>query len=57
MIKTMKILKMILSVVDEVNSEEIAGIKRKMESLGAVNLAAQEEYETLEKRYNFLGKL
>jgi chromosome segregation protein len=40
--------------VDEVSSEEIAGIKRKMKSLGAVNLAAQEEYYALEKRYNFL---
>ena len=38
----------------EVNSEEIAKIKRKMESLGAVNLAAQEEYDALEQRYNFL---
>ncbi|GHT15315.1 chromosome partition protein Smc [Endomicrobiia bacterium] len=40
--------------VDEANSEEIAEIKRKMESLGAVNLAAQEEYDALEKRYSFL---
>jgi chromosome segregation protein len=40
--------------VNEINSEEIAEIKRKMESLGAVNLAAQEEYSALEKRYNFL---
>ncbi|OEG70702.1 hypothetical protein ATZ36_17155 [Candidatus Endomicrobiellum trichonymphae] len=40
--------------VDEMNSEEIAETKRKMESLGAVNLAAQEEYDALEKRYNFL---
>jgi chromosome segregation protein len=40
--------------VDEVSSDEIAEIKRKMESLGAVNLAAQEEYDVLEKRYNFL---
>jgi chromosome segregation protein len=40
--------------VDEVNSEKIAEIKRKMESLGAVNLAAQEEYDALWKRYNFL---
>ncbi|MCL2390355.1 MAG: hypothetical protein FWC88_02900, partial [Endomicrobia bacterium] len=38
----------------EVNSEEIARIKRKMESLGSVNLAAQEEYDALEQRYNFL---
>jgi len=38
----------------EVNHEEIAKIKRKMESLGSVNLAAQEEYDALEQRYNFL---
>ncbi|AKL97693.1 chromosome segregation protein SMC [Endomicrobium proavitum] len=38
----------------EVNHEEIAKIKRKMEALGPVNQAAQEEYETLEQRYNFL---
>ncbi|MDR1195626.1 MAG: chromosome segregation protein SMC [Endomicrobium sp.] len=38
----------------EVNHEEINKIKRKMESLGAVNLAAQEEYDALEQRYNFL---
>ncbi|MDR2811700.1 MAG: chromosome segregation protein SMC, partial [Endomicrobium sp.] len=38
----------------EVNNEEIAKIKRKMESLGSVNLAAQEEYDALEQRYNFL---
>ncbi|MCL2485679.1 MAG: AAA family ATPase [Endomicrobia bacterium] len=38
----------------EINDEEISRIKRKMESLGAVNLAAQEEYDALEQRYNFL---
>ncbi|MDR3256049.1 MAG: chromosome segregation protein SMC [Endomicrobium sp.] len=38
----------------EVNNEEIIKIKRKMESLGSVNLAAQEEYDALEQRYNFL---
>ncbi|MDR1941312.1 MAG: hypothetical protein LBQ47_03195, partial [Endomicrobium sp.] len=38
----------------EVNHEEINKIKRKMESLGSVNLAAQEEYDALEQRYNFL---
>jgi chromosome segregation protein len=38
----------------EVETEEIAKIKRKMESLGSVNLAAQEEYDSLEQRYNFL---
>ena len=38
----------------EVNNEEITKIKRKMESLGSVNLAAQEEYDALEQRYNFL---
>ncbi|MDR1942957.1 MAG: chromosome segregation protein SMC [Endomicrobium sp.] len=40
--------------VIEVNNEEITKIKRKMESLGSVNLAAQEEYDALEQRYNFL---
>jgi chromosome segregation protein len=38
----------------EVNVEEISRIKRKMEALGSVNLAAQEEYDALEQRYNFL---
>jgi chromosome segregation protein len=38
----------------EVNNEEIAGIKKKIESLGSVNLAAQEEYDVLDQRYNFL---
>jgi chromosome segregation protein len=38
----------------EVNNEEITRIKRKMEAMGPVNLAAQEEYDALEQRYNFL---
>jgi chromosome segregation protein len=38
----------------EVNNEDILKIKRKMETLGSVNLAAQEEYEVLEQKYNFL---
>lgn len=38
----------------EVNNEEINRIKRKIETLGPVNLAAQEEYDALEQRYNFL---
>lgn len=38
----------------EVNNEEIDRIKRKMETLGSVNLAAQEEYDALEQRYSFL---
>jgi chromosome segregation protein len=38
----------------ELNNEEITKIKRKMESFGSVNLAAQEEYTALEQRYNFL---
>ncbi|MDR2192127.1 MAG: chromosome segregation protein SMC [Endomicrobium sp.] len=38
----------------EINDEEITRIKRKMESMGSVNLAAQEEYDALEQRYNFL---
>ena len=38
----------------EVNDEEIRRIKRKIEELGAVNHAAQEEYDALEQRYNFL---
>jgi chromosome segregation protein len=36
------------------NEEEIARLKRKIESMGAVNLAAPEEYASLEERYNFL---
>jgi chromosome segregation protein len=38
----------------EVNNEEITRVKRKIESLGSVNLAAQEEYDALEQKYNFL---
>ncbi|MDR2645081.1 MAG: chromosome segregation protein SMC [Endomicrobium sp.] len=38
----------------EVNNEEINRIKKKIETLGPVNLAAQEEYDALEQRYNFL---
>ncbi|MDR3274759.1 MAG: chromosome segregation protein SMC [Endomicrobium sp.] len=38
----------------EVNGEEIARIKKKIESLDSVNLAAQEEYDVLDQRYNFL---
>ncbi|MDR1418050.1 MAG: chromosome segregation protein SMC [Endomicrobium sp.] len=38
----------------EVNNEEVNRIKKKMDTLGAVNLAAQEEYDALEQRYNFL---
>jgi chromosome segregation protein len=34
--------------------EEIIRLKRKIESMGAVNLAAPEEYANLEERYNFL---
>ena len=35
---------------------EIEKLKKKIETLGAVNLAAPEEYEALEQRYNFLTK-
>ena len=38
----------------EVNREEIDRIKKKMESLGQVNLAAQDEYDQLSQRYNFI---
>ncbi|MDD3053152.1 MAG: chromosome segregation protein SMC [Endomicrobiaceae bacterium] len=38
----------------EVNREEIDRIKKKMESLGQVNLAAQEEYDQLSQRYSFI---
>ncbi|MDR3111832.1 MAG: AAA family ATPase [Elusimicrobiota bacterium] len=38
----------------EANATEISRLKRKMELLGPVNLAAQEEYDALEKRYNFI---
>lgn len=36
------------------SEEEIARLKRRIESMGAVNLAAPEEYASLEERYNFL---
>ncbi|MDR2772003.1 MAG: chromosome segregation protein SMC [Elusimicrobiota bacterium] len=39
----------------EANREEITKIKRKMDSLGAINHAAPEEYDTLEQRYTFLS--
>lgn len=34
--------------------EEIIRLKRRLESMGTVNLAAPEEYANLEERYNFL---
>jgi chromosome segregation protein len=36
------------------SEEEIVRLKRKLESMGAVNMAAPEEYANLEERYNFL---
>ncbi len=36
------------------NGEELARLRRRMESLGAVNLAAPEEHAQLEERYHFL---
>lgn len=36
------------------NPEELARIKRRLDSLGAVNLAAPEEHAQLEERYHFL---
>jgi chromosome segregation protein len=38
----------------EANAEEIARIKRRMESLGSINYAAPEEYDALQQRYDFL---
>jgi len=38
----------------EVDEEQIQKLKKKIDSIGAVNLAAQEQYTDLEKRYNFL---
>ncbi|MDI6641095.1 MAG: AAA family ATPase [Elusimicrobiota bacterium] len=38
----------------EIDREQMTRLKRRIESLGAVNLAAQEQYTDLEKRYNFL---
>ncbi|MEI8217730.1 MAG: hypothetical protein WCG51_01610, partial [Elusimicrobiota bacterium] len=37
-----------------VNEEEVTRLKRKIDAMGAVNLAAPEEYTALEERYNFL---
>jgi len=42
------------SNIGEANGEEIKRIKKKIESLGSVNLTAQEEYETLEQKYSSL---
>lgn len=39
-----------------IEHEEVEKLKKKIELLGAVNLAAPEEYEALEQRYNFLTK-
>jgi chromosome segregation protein len=39
----------------KINNVEITKIKRKMESLGSVNLAAHEECDVLEQRYDFLS--
>ncbi len=36
------------------DEEEIQRLRRKLESMGPVNLAAPEEYANLEERYNFL---
>lgn len=38
----------------EVNKEEIARLKKKIESFGAINWSAEEEYESLSQRYNFI---
>lgn len=38
----------------EPNPEELARIKHRLESMGAVNLAAPEEHAQLEERYQFL---
>lgn len=38
------------------SQESVEKIKKKIAELGAVNLAAPEEYEQLEQRYNFLFK-
>ena len=37
-----------------VDEEEVSRLKRRIELIGAVNLAAPEEYTALEERYNFL---
>ncbi|MDD5687658.1 MAG: chromosome segregation protein SMC [Elusimicrobia bacterium] len=39
-----------------ISPEELERLKKRIESLGTVNLAAPEEYEQLEQRYNFLSK-
>jgi len=36
------------------SDDEISKLKRRIESMGAVNLTAPEEYTSLEERYNFL---
>jgi chromosome segregation protein len=38
----------------QIDEDEIHRIKRKIESIGPVNLAAPEEYANIEERYNFL---
>ena len=38
----------------EVNKEEITKLKKKIESFGAINWSAEEEYENLSQRYNFI---
>ena len=38
----------------EVDQDEIIRLRRRIESIGPVNLTAQEQYTDLEKRYNFL---
>ncbi len=38
----------------EVDKEEIARLKKKIESFGAINWSAEEEYETLTQRYDFI---
>jgi chromosome segregation protein len=38
----------------QVQEEEVQRLKRRIESMGSVNLAAPEEYANIEERYNFL---
>jgi chromosome segregation protein len=38
----------------EIEEGQIERLKRRIESMGAVNMAAQDEYTNLESRYNFL---
>ncbi|WP_372519081.1 chromosome segregation protein SMC [Candidatus Ruminimicrobiellum ovillum] len=38
----------------EVDKEEIARLKKKIESFGAINWSAEEEYESLSQRYDFI---